>query len=72
MNEESHVEYVVEKILDKRTRRDRIEYLVDWRGQGIHERSWEPLSHLTNAMALVDEYESEIAAGKRRSKRKRY
>ena len=50
-------EYEVESILDKKIVRRRPFYLIKWLGYPLHEATWEPLAHLTNAKDLVDEFE---------------
>ena len=50
------LEYKVEKILDVRVRRNRYEYLVDWKGYGPSERTWEPRCNLDNASELVNDF----------------
>ncbi len=42
-------EFEVEKVLQKRVYRNRVEYLVLWKGYPPHEATWEPLKHLQNA-----------------------
>ncbi|KAJ8507306.1 hypothetical protein ONZ45_g10310 [Pleurotus djamor] len=42
-------EFVVEEILDSRRRRNRLEYLVKWKGYGVEANSWEPLANFSNA-----------------------
>jgi hypothetical protein len=58
---DDHEEFEVEKVLDKRERKygrgKRIEYLVLWKGYPIYEASWLPLSNLTNAKDIINEYE---------------
>jgi len=50
--------YEVECVVDKRTRRGRIEYLVKWIGYADHENSWEPKANLIRqAKEAIDEYE---------------
>ncbi|XP_073411329.1 uncharacterized protein [Dendrobates tinctorius] len=39
-------EFVVEKILDSRLRRDGVQYLVQWQGYSSEDNSWEPASNL--------------------------
>jgi hypothetical protein len=51
-------EYVVEKILDHRTRRHRLEYLVKWEGYPDYDASWEPREHLVHAPEILREYEA--------------
>ena len=46
-------EFEVERILDKRVARNRVEYLVHWRGYGPESNTWEPLKDLGNARDLV-------------------
>jgi hypothetical protein len=50
------LEYEVSQILDSRIRRNKLEYLVDWKGYGPQDRTWEPASALTNASELVAEF----------------
>lgn len=53
-------EYFVEKILAKREYPE-LKYLIKWEGWDIKDSTWEPLENLTNAMALVDEFEKNWA-----------
>ena len=54
---ESEEEYEVECILDKRMRKDKVEYLVKWKGWDLPEHNtWEALAHL-NCEELMAEYE---------------
>ena len=46
-------EFEVEEILDSRRRRNKLEYLIHWRGYDISERTWEPSRNLANASAKV-------------------
>ena len=43
---DGELEYVVSEILDSRTNRGNVQYLVDWKGYGPADRSWEPASHV--------------------------
>ena len=49
-------EYEVKDILDSRIRRRRLEYLVDWKGYNVNERTWEPIENLTNSAELIKEF----------------
>ena len=42
----SQEEFEVECLLDKRTRRNKVEYLVRWKGYGVYDATWEPEAHL--------------------------
>lgn len=50
--------YVVEKILGKRTKNSKVEYLVKWENYPHSDNTWEPLVNLESVMFLIDEYES--------------
>lgn len=63
----------VEKILDKRVRNGKAEYLVKWKGYSKSESTWEPIQNLTSVLMLVDEHERnrqsrapEIKSGKKK------
>jgi hypothetical protein len=55
---DDHIEYEVEKILDKRNFRKRTEYLVKWAGYPEYDATWEPLRNLANAQEVIHEYEN--------------
>lgn len=56
------LEYEVEKILDKRTRRygrsSRVEYLVKWKGYPLYDAEWLPLANLKNCPRLIQDFEA--------------
>lgn len=56
-NEGNHfeVEYEVEKVLEKRFRKGRVEYFVKWKN--YDETTWEPSKNLTNVQDLVEKFE---------------
>ena len=47
----------VDRIVDKRTRRNRIEYLVLWKGYPEWEKTWEPANNLRLAQRAIRLYE---------------
>ena len=49
------VEYEVEKVLEKRFRKGRVEYFVKWKY--YNETTWEPSCNLTNVQDLIDNFE---------------
>jgi transposase InsO family protein len=51
--------FEVERILAKRGRADRAEYLVLWRGYPLHEATWEPRSALDGALQAIGDFESQ-------------
>jgi len=53
---EGHPEYEVEEILAHRRRGRGHQYLVKWKGYGMEENTWEPLSNLWGAKDLVEEF----------------
>jgi Chromo (CHRromatin Organisation MOdifier) domain len=46
--------FLVERILDERSKHGKLEFLIKWLGYPEHESTWEPLEHL-------DELDDEIA-----------
>ena len=64
------LEYDVEGILRHQGIGAQHRYLVLWRGYPLTEATWEPESHLTNALDLLEEYLCQVEAqnrGKRHS-----
>ena len=52
--------FAVDRILDKRTKRGGVQYLVRWEGYSPEFDSWEPITNLDRAKAKVEEYEQNI------------
>jgi len=46
--------------LDRRKRKEKLKYLVRWKGYIAEEDTWEGLENLKNARDLVKEFEKEI------------
>eukprot|EP00092_Neocalanus_flemingeri_P036324 GFUD01039546.1.p1 GENE.GFUD01039546.1~~GFUD01039546.1.p1 ORF type:complete len:744 (+),score=250.90 GFUD01039546.1:103-2232(+) len=54
-------DYEVEKILEKRGKGRKIEYLVKWKNfVKVEEQTWEPLENLTESSEIVDAFEEEL------------
>jgi len=47
------LEYEVEDVLDSRIQRNKLQYLVGWKGYGSEKRMWEPAENLENAKETV-------------------
>jgi len=47
------LEYEVEAVLDSRIRKSKLGYLVEWKGYGPKERTWEPAENLENAKEAI-------------------
>ncbi|KAJ8895791.1 hypothetical protein PR048_001129 [Dryococelus australis] len=57
---DSDVDYVVEKVVDKRVRKGKVEYLLKWKGYPSEENTWERKDHL-NCPELLTEFEKSRA-----------
>jgi hypothetical protein len=53
---EGQDEFEVEKVLNSRVHRRKVQYLVKWVGYDDSENTWEPARNLTHAWDLVKEF----------------
>lgn len=52
-------EYSVEKILNKRVTKGKVEYYLKWKGYNENENSWEPVENL-NCKKLIKQFEEKL------------
>jgi len=67
---EPEEEYTVEKILDKRIRGGKTEYLIKWEGYPDSENTWEPEDNL-DCPDLISAFEEKTKQKKEEKKRKK-
>ena len=53
-------EYEVERLVDTRTIRGRIQYLVHWLGYADSDQTWVDIADLGNALDLVSDFEDNL------------
>ena len=56
---EDQFEYEVEEILDSHLIRNRLFYLIKWKGYPASDNSWEPVAHLMNCKDLIISFHSQ-------------
>merc|ERR1719318_9846 len=62
-------DYEVERILDKKGKGKKVEYLVKWKNfDKVEDQTWEPLENLTESSDIVEAFEKELEEKERKSK----
>ena len=64
--EEETGDYEVERIIDSRLQRGKLQYLVKWKNYPIEESTWEPENHLEKAKATITKFHKENPSAPRR------
>lgn len=67
---EEEEEYTVEKILEKRMKGGKVEYLIKWEGYPDSENTWEPQDNL-DCPDIINGFEAKTKAKKEEKKRKK-
>ena len=64
--EEESGDYEVERIIDSRLQRGKLQYLIKWKNYPIEESTWEPEDHLEKAKSTITKFHRENPSAPRR------
>jgi hypothetical protein len=53
-------EWEVDRILDKRVKYGKQQYLVQWKGFPVYDATWESATNVSNAPKIIAAYEEEL------------
>ncbi len=56
---EGKKKWKIEKILDQRIKKEKIEYLVQWVNSSFYENFWKSMKNLSNAKKIIENYKTE-------------
>ena len=68
---EDEKEWKVSQMLNKRIKKNEIEYLIEWIDSSFYENSWKSMKHLKNAQKAIDNFEHAKKQRKPAVKRKK-
>lgn len=52
--------FVVDKLLDKKVHKGKVQFLVKWKGYDDSENSWEPIENLSTCQEAIDEFNESL------------
>jgi chromobox protein 1 len=56
------MEYEIEKLMDKRVVKGKVQYLVKWKGYGDFDNTWVEEANLQNAQEAIASFERFLSA----------